>query len=218
MALRGPARAIATPSCGSRFRNRTGGWGTRAGGSGRPVGPYDVIYADRQAKALKVYFDTVIVSATVMSDLPPGEMAALEKLVAAFADGKIDIETSRLSWDEQDKAKGTIKSKLLAARERFPVVPNDTKLLGSNTISYEGGFMSAPRLTGIMDEALHKTFCAAGLEDRDAQHLMYAVHDRCDRFVTTDHHFLKSRRPILEASCKGLLIRRPSELVSELKL
>jgi hypothetical protein len=31
-----------------------------------------------QAKALKVYFDTVIVSATVMSDLTTGEMAAVQ--------------------------------------------------------------------------------------------------------------------------------------------
>jgi hypothetical protein len=118
---------------------------------------------------MKVYFDTVIVSATVMSDLPTGEMAAVERLVAAFADGKIDVETSRLTWDEQDGAKETIKSKLLAVRESFPVVPNDTKLLGIDTIYYEGGFMSAPRLTGIMDEALHKTFRAAGLKERDAQ-------------------------------------------------
>jgi hypothetical protein len=158
------------------------------------------------------------VSATVMSDLPTGEMAAVERLVAAFADGKIDVETSRLTWDEQDGAKETIKSKLLAVRESFPVVPNDTKLLGIDTIYYEGGFMSAPRLTGIMGEALHKTFRAAGLKERDAQHLMYAVLDHCDRFVTTDPDFLKSRRPTLEASCKGLLIRRPSELVTELTL
>jgi hypothetical protein len=167
---------------------------------------------------MKVYFDNVIVSATVTPDQSPGEMAALEKLVAAFVDGKIDVETSRLAWDEQDKAKGTIKSKLLAARERFPVVPNDTKLLGINTTYYEGGFMSSPRLTRIMDEALYETFRATGLKEPDAQHLMYAVHDCCDRFVTTDSDFLKSRRPTLEASCRGLLIRRPSELVSELKL
>jgi hypothetical protein len=170
-----------------------------------------------RAKALKVYLDTVIVSAAVVSDLPAGVMADVEKLVAAFTGGKIDVETSRLTWDEQDKAKGTIKSKLLAARERFPVVPDDTKLLGINTTYYEGGFMSARRLTGIMDEALYETFRAAGLEERDAQHLMYAVHDRCDRFVTTDSHFLKNRRPASEASSKGLLIRQPSELVSELK-
>jgi hypothetical protein len=168
--------------------------------------------------AWKIYFDNDIVSAAVMSDLPPDEMAAIEKLVAAFADGKIDIETSRLAWDEQDGAKETIKSKLFAARGRLPVVPNDTKLLGVNTIYYEGVFRSASLMTGIMDEALHKTFRAVGLEERDAQHLMYAVFDGCDRFVTADHHFLKSRRSTLEAPCRGLLIRRPSELVLELKL
>jgi hypothetical protein len=165
---------------------------------------------------MKIYFDTVIVSATVMSDLAPGEMAAVERLLAAFADGKIDVETSRLTWDEQDGAKGTIKSKLLATRDRFPVVSNDTKLSGSNRVDFGGVIMSTPGLSGIMDEALHKTFLAAGLKDRDAQHLMYAVLDGCDRFITADNDFLKKpRRPTLEASCRGLLIRRPTELVSE---
>jgi hypothetical protein len=40
---------------------------------------------------------------------------------------------------------------------------------------------NAPRLTGVVDQALYGTFRAAGLEERDAQHLMLAVHDRCDR-------------------------------------
>lgn len=168
--------------------------------------------------ALKIYFDTVIASAAVMSDLPSDEMAAVEKLLDAFDDGRIDVETSRLAWDEQDKAKGTIKAKLLAARGRLAVLASDTKLLGVNTTYYEGGFMSAPILSGIMDEALHETFLAAGLKERDAQHLMYAALDCCDRFVTTDQDFLRSRRPILEASCKGLLIKRPSELILELNL
>ena len=113
---------------------------------------------------MKVHFDTVIVSGAIMSDLPTGEMGEVEKLVAAVADVKIDVETSRLTWDEQDGAKGTIKSKLLAARERFPVGPNDTKLLSINTTYYEGGFMSAPSLSAIMDEALHETFRAAASE------------------------------------------------------
>jgi hypothetical protein len=47
--------------------------------------------------------------------------------------------------------------------------------------------------------------------------LMYAVHNRCDRFVTTDPHFL-DRRPELEKSCHGLRIVKPTELVSELVL
>jgi hypothetical protein len=44
---------------------------------------------------------------------------------------------------------------------------------------------------------------------------MYAVHNRCDRFVTTDPHFL-DRRATLEGSCRGLRIVRPSELSNEL--
>ena len=50
-------------------------------------------------------------------------------------------------------------------------MPNDTKLLGSNRVYFGDVIMSTPGLTGIMDEALHKAFCIAGLEERDAQHL-----------------------------------------------
>ena len=44
---------------------------------------------------------------------------------------------------------------------------------------------------------------------------MYAVHNGCDRFVTTDPDFL-DRRLELEALGKGILTRRPSELAAEL--
>jgi hypothetical protein len=57
-----------------------------------------------------------------------------------------------------------------------------------------------------------------GLKDADARHFMYAVQNGCDRFVTNDHHFLKDRRPRLEALGRGMLIRRPSDLVAELGL
>jgi hypothetical protein len=46
-----------------------------------------------KGRALKVYFDNVIVSAAVMLDQAPDEMAAVEKLVAAFAEGKIDARS-----------------------------------------------------------------------------------------------------------------------------
>jgi hypothetical protein len=54
-----------------------------------------------------------------------------------------------------------------------------------------------------------------GLQEADARHFMYAVHNGSDRFVTADGDFL-NRRPQLEALGKGMLIRRPSELVAEL--
>ncbi len=81
-----------------------------------------------------------------------------------------------------------------------------------------GWFNKSPILTEVVDDYLFGTFKAAGpRDDADARHLMYAVHNRCDRFVTTDPHFL-DRRPELEKSCHGLRIVKPTELVSELVL
>ena len=53
-------------------------------------------------------------------------------------------------------------------------------------------------------------------DDSDAKHLMYAVTNGCDRFVTLDPHFF-SRIAALEARCPSIRIVRPSELAAELR-
>jgi hypothetical protein len=79
-----------------------------------------------------------------------------------------------------------------------------------------GGWINAPRLTEIVDSALFAAFTAASLKNGDARHLMYAVHNDCDRFVTLDEDFLGARRTVLEQSTRGLRIVRPTELATEL--
>lgn len=166
---------------------------------------------------MKIYLDNVIASGSVVSDLEPPEMAAVQKLITAGKDGRLEVVTSRKSWDEQSRASDLAKrSKLDEARQDIPVLTDDSRLLGITTVHHEGMFISYPILTGIVDEGLYATFVAAGLKDLDAQHLTDAVHNGCDRFVTTDNHFLKSRRATLEAACRGLRIVKPSELVAEL--
>ncbi len=78
-----------------------------------------------------------------------------------------------------------------------------------------GGFISNPLVTDIIDEQLFARLKAAGLKDADARHLMYAAANGCDRFVTLDPDFLNGRE-VLQAHCQGLRIVRPSELVAEL--
>jgi predicted nucleic acid-binding protein len=76
-------------------------------------------------------------------------------------------------------------------------------------------YANCPILTEIVDEPLFAALKAAGLKDADACHYMYAVHNGCDRFVTTDPHFF-DRRPKLQALGRGMLIQQPSDLVAEL--
>ena len=71
-------------------------------------------------------------------------------------------------------------------------------------------------LTEYVDADLYEKLKRAGLMEADARHLMYAAHNKCDRFVTTDTHFL-SRRPGLAALCRTTKIVLPSELAAELR-
>jgi hypothetical protein len=146
-------------------------------------------------------------------------MAAVRSLLKASEEGKIEIVTSRETWREQDRTKdATVRAQLAASRGATPVVPNDHKLLGiHNQMGPRGTVAVTPMLTEIIDEGLFKSLTAAGLKDADARHLMYAARNGCDRFVTTDPHFI-SRLPQLESLCQGLTIVTPSELAAELSI
>jgi len=168
---------------------------------------------------IKAYFDNCIESGRVLTDLQPGEMAAVRSLLKARDEGKVEIVTSRESWREQDRAKDpTLRAKLAQSRGDTPVVSNDHKLLGfHNQMDRLGTVAVTPFVTEIVDEGLFKSLTAAYLKDADARHLMYAARNECDRFVTTDPDFT-SRRLHLEALCQSLKIVTPSELAVELSL
>jgi hypothetical protein len=166
---------------------------------------------------IKAYLDNCIESGRIRNDLQPStEMAAVESLLKARDEGKIEIVTSRESWREQDRAKEpTVRAQLAQSRGETPVVPNDHKLLGfHNQMNRLGTVAVCPIISEIVDEALFKGLTTAGLKEADARHLMYAARNDCDRFVTTDPHFI-SRRPELEALCQGMKIVKPSDLDAE---
>jgi hypothetical protein len=100
------------------------------------------------------------------------------------------------------------------------MVTEDYKVLGMhNQMDRLGTVSVTPFVTEYVDVELFKSFMNAGLKDADARHLMYAVHNRCAWFVTTDPHFTDiGRRAELEPLCRGLKIATPVELATELKL
>src|SRR5439155_14653236 len=49
-----------------------------------------------------------------------------------------------------------------------------------------GTVSTNPMVTEIIDERLFSDLKKAGISDSDARHLMYAIHNKCDRFVTLD--------------------------------
>jgi hypothetical protein len=169
-------------------------------------------------KVTKAYLDNCIESGRIRTDLqPPSEMDAVRSLLNARDECRIEIVTSRESWREQDRTKDPIvRAQLAEARGDTPVVQYDHKLLGfHNQMDHLGTIAVTPLITEIVDERLFTKLTAAGLKEADARHLMYAVKNECEWFVTTDPHFT-SRVPQLETLCDGVRIVKPSELAAQL--
>jgi predicted nucleic acid-binding protein len=167
---------------------------------------------------MKAYLDTVIVSGLVRCDLRQHEMAASRELVERADRGELELVTSRLTWREQDRAKLVdVRDALKQARGDVAVVPEDSRILGFNYQDEPYTFIASPMLTNIVDEALFAALRGATLAEADAEHVMLAVHNGCDRFVTTDDKDLLPKRDAAHPYCRGLLIVWPTELIAELK-
>jgi hypothetical protein len=167
--------------------------------------------------SMKAYCDNVIVSGSARGDLAPDEeMAATRKLLGAAHDGRLELVTSRFTRDEQGRTKDEyVRFQLDQEWPNWAAVENDTGLLGVRTTFYDGGFMSGPMLTEIVDEPLFaKLRAILPNAEGDARHLMYAVHNGCDYFVTIDTRDILPNRAALELLLPGLRLVRPSELAS----
>jgi hypothetical protein len=166
---------------------------------------------------MRVYLDNVIVSGRVRGDLRSDQMTAVQKLVAADKAGQINFVTSKETEREQNRTTDpAIRSKLQADRSNVPLVEKQDRLLSFHFQQDQlGGFVTYPLISDIVDEELFANLRKEGLEEADARHLMYAISNGCDRFITTDPHFI-DRRERLKALCGSLIIQAPSELAAEL--
>ncbi|MGA8699992.1 MAG: hypothetical protein WB689_40425 [Xanthobacteraceae bacterium] len=152
---------------------------------------------------MEAYLDNCVVSGMVRGDLAAAEMAVIPVLKVAVENGRLRLVTSQESHREQDRATDpNVRAMLKQARPEVPLVAENEKLLGFNIQDEPFTFISSPMLTEYVDADLYEKFKKANLTDGDARHLMYAVHNKCDRFVTTDHGFL-SRRTELAALCRS---------------
>jgi hypothetical protein len=171
---------------------------------------------------MKVYLDNMIACAMTRGDLrPAAEMTAVRKIMAASKSSRLeiacDLVTSRETWREQERTENqALRSQFEQDRPKIPVVAADHQLIGfHNSQDHLGGFCVCPIITDIVDESLFRDLKQADLKEADARHLMYAVCNGCDRFVTLDDDFL-DRLASLHSLCRGLKICRPTELEAEL--
>jgi hypothetical protein len=125
------------------------------------------------------------------------EMAAVHALAKAAEKGQIEIYTSRWSWAEQDRTRDDFaRVKLKESRGEVEIVAEDHRVLGfwNDEHSRFGTVSTNPMVTEIVDERLFSDLKKAGISDGDAKHLMYAIHNKCDRFVTLDTYDLLPKR------------------------
>jgi predicted nucleic acid-binding protein len=107
--------------------------------------------------------------------------------------------------------------KLKESRGEIQVVADDHRVLGFwNQEGRFGTEFTNPMVTDIVDTGLFSDFKNAGLSESDARHLMYAIHNKCDRFVTLDTSDILPKRSHVAPLCRGTKIVKPSELVAEL--
>ena len=160
---------------------------------------------------LKIYFENTVISAITRRDYDKAEQDAIDQLIDWARANCVVIGTSCQSPREMERAPSEYQAKLKTGLSEPDLAKDDHKVLGFHMqMDQLGGWISSPLVTDIIDEPLYSDLLAAGLKSDDAKHLMYAVHNGYQRFVTLDRDFLK-RRVELEKHCPSIRILSPSE-------
>src|SRR5215470_13218957 len=150
---------------------------------------------------LRVYFDNDVVSPISRRDWDNSELDAIDRLLDAKRTSTIVLGASRQSLREIERAPSQYQAKLKTGLSELILAENDHIVLGFNSHTDQyGGYICNPMVSDIIDEQMYSAFLASGLKEDDAKHLMYAVHNGYQRFLTCDNGIL-SRRIGLEKHC-----------------
>jgi hypothetical protein len=156
---------------------------------------------------VKVYLDNNIVSAIAKDDTPK-ESDALDRLLQAWDDKKVDLVTSEVALREIKAYQNELKRRLVERTYRLlakvPIIPWD-QLAGMNSYGDQRTWISTPIIQNDPDYA---ALLAVGLKVVDAQHVFLAVKHMCHVFLTCDGGVL-DRAAAIEKRF-GLVVQTPS--------
>lgn len=155
---------------------------------------------------MKAYLDNNVVCAIAKDDTPK-ESDALDRLLAAYERGKVDLVTSDVTLDEIKKHEGPNRVRTEQTFRRLknvPVVAWD-KLLGMHSYGDAHTWISSPL---VQREDLYTSLLSLGLEVVDAQHVFVAAKQDCNVFLTCDRGVLGRARGIRQLC--GLGVLKPS--------
>ena len=166
------------------------------------------------------YLDHNIVVANPLDD-HPDESEALTDLFKLDDDGRVNLVTSKVSHDEIDGydgkkgLEGENRPKVERSYYLLKKVPSIeyNKLLGFNNQWGRSGGISYPL---IEDDPICLKLCDIGLDKADAHHVMVAISNECDVFVTFDEDTILRYRKEIEKKFP-IELMKPSELVNRLR-
>jgi hypothetical protein len=140
----------------------------------------------------KAYLDDDVVSA-IAEDDNVAESAALDLLLAAYMDRRVDLVTSTRTLKEIERYRGPQRPAIKRIFRLLKDLPN----------------ASIPM---IHNNPLYEDLLKRGLEAIDAWHVFVATKNGCQTFLTCDrliHHYGIAIRQIC-----GLVVQKPSDFVT----
>jgi hypothetical protein len=178
----------------------------------------------------KIYCDTSTLAPNIRDPKSLPELAALEQLRQLCKEGKCTLLRSRIVQGELERTKdAALRNQLKEDFDLLDGILHDEKLLGFNTMYDQyGGFTTNPLISDIQDPKVFDEIYqeierrVPGALDfqarRDAEHLTQAICNECDVLLTRDYKtIIGPMREWLEQKYPPLRIRRPSELLAEMR-
>jgi hypothetical protein len=165
-----------------------------------------------------VYLDNMIACAITERDLRGDMQESLDGLVLIAK--RRDTIRFKVSYEAQREVERTRdeekKKRLKAGISQIDNVRDSGRLRGFNSQDLgRYGFISSPLMSDVLDPSIFAQLTAFGFKKSDSTHFVNAVCNKCDVFLTTDLDFMKYRSD-LESHYRQIIIRKPSELLSEL--
>jgi hypothetical protein len=159
---------------------------------------------------MKAYLDNDVVSAIAKDD-NVAEADALDRLLKAYDEEKVDLATSEVTLREINDYQGLLRpqvERVFRLLKKVPIVRWD-ELKGMNIYIDRYTCINQPI---IENDPVYTALLALGVKLVDAQHVFVAAKNACDAFLTCDGGILQRTSPIKKLC--GLVVQRPSSFVS----
>jgi len=160
------------------------------------------------------YLDNSVVSAKGKTEASK-ELGPLEDLFQRHTRGEIRLVTSEITHREISDYVSSNRTPIETVYlhlQQVPVIEAQT-LVGINSCWGTHGGWNSPM---IEEDAIWRAIQRVGLDSTDAHHLMVAVRNSCDLFLTLDRRTILRFREELSKTLQ-IRLRLPSEYLDELR-